>query len=135
MKYCCLNLEKSLTHGGDCDIDVNRLLSELQILQEMLSTEAYEDGNSWNFVKVMEFVKKMDMFPNILVAYRILLTIPITETSAKRSFSKLKLTTITQDMLNESALLSIEKNILKDIGVDHIIEDFASKNVRRNHFK
>ncbi|WOG82333.1 hypothetical protein DCAR_0101496 [Daucus carota subsp. sativus] len=75
LKTCCLKLEKSLTHGDACDIDAKRLLSELQILQEMLPSVAYECEIPWNSLKVLEFVKKMDMFPNILVAYRILLTI------------------------------------------------------------
>lgn len=81
------------------------------------------------------------MFPNILVAYRVLLTIPITVASAERSFSKLKLiksylrTSMTQDRLNGLAILSIEKHMLKNINVEHIIDDFASKNARRSHFK
>ncbi|WOG95684.1 hypothetical protein DCAR_0415011 [Daucus carota subsp. sativus] len=141
LKTCCLKLDKSLTHGDACDIDVKRLLSELQILQEMLPSVAYECEIPWNSLKVLEFVKKMDMFPNILMAYRILLTIPITVASAERSFSKLKLiksylrTSMTQDRLNGLAILSIEKNILKSIDVEHIIDDFASKNARRGHFK
>ncbi|KAL6568949.1 hypothetical protein OROGR_000674 [Orobanche gracilis] len=140
LKDCCLKLEKSLTHGGDCDIDAKRLLSELKILQEMLPTAAYDYEIPWNSVKILEFVKKMDMFPNILVAYRVLLTIPITVASAERSFSKLKLiksylrTSMSQDRLNGLALLSIEKNMLTNINVENIIDDFASKNARRGHF-
>ncbi|XP_024183768.1 uncharacterized protein LOC112188791 [Rosa chinensis] len=91
MKNCCLKLELALKHGEVSDIDAKYLLSELQILQEMLPNEAYETGKPWNSIKIMEFAKKMDMFPNILVAYRILLTVPVTVASAERSFSKLKL--------------------------------------------
>ena len=98
----------------------------------MLPDEACQYGNAWNSIKVMEFVKKMDMFSNILVAYRVLLTVPITVASAERSFSKLKLiksylrTTMTQDRLNGLTILSIEKNMLKTIDVEHIIDYFAS---------
>lgn len=42
-------------------------------------------------IQIMEFTKKIDMFPNVLVAYKILLTIPVTVAFAERSFSKLKL--------------------------------------------
>lgn len=107
----------------------------------MLPSVAYECEIPWNSIRVLEFVKKMDMFPNILVAYRVLLTIPITVASAERSFSKLKLiksylrTSMTQDRLNGLAILSIEKHMLKNIKVEHIIDDFASKNARRCHFK
>ena len=57
----------------------------------------------------------MDMFPNILVAYRVLLTVSIFVASTEMSFSKLKLiksylrTTMTQDRLNGLTILSIEK--------------------------
>ncbi|GKD80867.1 putative hAT dimerization domain-containing protein [Tanacetum coccineum] len=38
----------------------------------------------------MEFTKKLDMLPNALLAYKILLTIPVTVASAERSFSKIE---------------------------------------------
>jgi uncharacterized protein YeeX (DUF496 family) len=89
----------------------------------------------------MEFTKKMDMFPNVMIAYRILLTVPVTVASAERSFSKLKLlksylrTTMTQDRLNGLAILSIERDMLGNIDYEQIIDDFSSKNARRNHFR
>lgn len=63
----------------------------------------------------------MYMLPNILVAYTVLLTIPITVAFAERKFSKLKLiksyprTSMNQDRLNGLAILSIEKNVLKNM--------------------
>jgi hypothetical protein len=81
----------------------------------------------------------MDCYPNIFVAYRILFTIPITVASAERSFSKLKLlknylrSTMSQERLNGLATLCIEKKLLDDVNIEAIINDFASRNVRR-HF-
>lgn len=79
----------------------------------------------------------MDCCPNIFVVYRILFTIPITVASAERSFSKLKLlknylrSTMSQERLNELATLCIEKKLLDDVNIEAIIEDFASRNVRK----
>ena len=42
---------------------------------------------------------------------------------------------MTQDRLIGLTILSIEKNILKNIDVEHIIDDFASKNARRGHLR
>ncbi|PRQ23616.1 putative HAT dimerization domain-containing protein [Rosa chinensis] len=43
-------------------------------------------------VGVLNYLKQMDgCYPNAWIAYRILLTIPVTVASAERSFSKLKL--------------------------------------------
>ncbi|KAK9920977.1 hypothetical protein M0R45_029511 [Rubus argutus] len=141
LKSSCLNLEIVLKNGEDSDIDAKDLFMELQILQHMLPSEAYETDKPWTSIKIMEFTKKMDMFPNVMIAYRILLTIPVTVASAERSFSKLKLlksylrTTMTQDRLNGLAILSIERDMLGNVNYEQIIDDFSSKNARRNHFR
>ncbi|PRQ29555.1 putative HAT dimerization domain-containing protein [Rosa chinensis] len=141
LKSCCLNLENALRNGDGSDIDAKYLLMELQILQEMLPNEAYETDRSWTSIQIMEFAKKMDMFPSVMVAYRILLTIPVTVASAERSFSKLKLlksylrTTMTQDRLNGLAILTIERNMLANVDYKKIIDDFASRNAKRHHFR
>ena len=41
-------------------------------------------------IKVLSYIKTLDSFPNVYIAYRILLTIPMTVATAERSFSKLK---------------------------------------------
>ncbi|XP_020263213.1 zinc finger MYM-type protein 1-like [Asparagus officinalis] len=133
LKSFCVNLENALKHGDVSDVDARDLFSELQVLQVMLPKEAYETDKPWTSIKILEFVKSVDMFPNVMVAYRILLTIPVTVASAERSFSKLKLlksylrTTMTQDRLNGLAILCIEKDMLENIKYDSIIDDFASK--------
>ncbi|PWA89617.1 hypothetical protein CTI12_AA109950 [Artemisia annua] len=106
LKECCLNLESALTNDKDCDVDGNDLFMELQILQDMLPNGAYEGEIPWTSIQIMEFTKKTDMFPNVLLAYKILLTIPITVASAERSFSKLEIlksylrSTMSQERLN-----------------------------------
>ncbi|KAL5758260.1 hypothetical protein ACOSP7_020871 [Xanthoceras sorbifolium] len=42
-------------------------------------------------IQILEFVKFLKCFPNISIAYRILLIVHVTIASAERSFSKLKL--------------------------------------------
>ena len=63
----------------------------------------------------------LDSFPNTWITYRILLTIPDIVTSAKRSFSKLKLiksyltSTMSQERLSGLTILSIENKILEEL--------------------
>ncbi|XP_020419057.1 zinc finger MYM-type protein 1 [Prunus persica] len=141
LRSSCLNLENALKNDNDTDIDARDLESELQVLQVMLPSEAIETDKLWTSIKILEFVKSVDMFPNVMVAYRILLTIPVTVASAERSFSKLKLlksylrTTMAQDRLNGLAILCIERDMLENIKYDSIIDDFASKTATRRHFK
>ena len=90
--------------------------------------------------EILQFVTAADCYPNVSVAYRILLTVPVTVASAERSFSKLKLlknylrSTMSQERLNGLAMCCIEKNILDDIDLDVIINDFASRSARRSSF-
>ena len=91
-------------------------------------------------LEILEFVMAADCFSNILVVYRILLTVPVTVASAERSFSKLKLfknylrSTMSQERLNGLAMCTIERAILDTIDLNTILDDFASRNARRSTF-
>ena len=89
-------------------------------------------------MEIFEYVREVDCYPNIFIAYRILFTVPVTVASAERTFSKLKLlrnylrSTVSQERLNGLAILCIEKKLLDEIDIDTIIIDFVSKNIRKN---
>ncbi|KAL4588510.1 hypothetical protein LXL04_001401 [Taraxacum kok-saghyz] len=90
-----------------------------------------------NPIDVLKFMKELDYFPNACIAYRILLTIPVTVASAERSFSKLKLLksylrfTMTQERLSGLAMISIENEMLENINYEELINQFAIKNAKR----
>ena len=81
----------------------------------------------------MSYIKTLDSFLNVYIAYKILLTIPITVATAENSFLKLKLlksyikSTMLQDRLNELAILSIESEVLELLDYKTLINDFAAK--------
>ena len=108
--------------------------SELKVLQVTLPDSLMSAS------EILKFVMDADCYPNISVAYRILLTVPVTVASAERSFSKLKLlknylrSTISQERLNGLAMCTIEKDILDTIDLDTVLDDFASRNARRSIF-
>ncbi|XP_065866431.1 uncharacterized protein [Euphorbia lathyris] len=89
-------------------------------------------------IEILEFVKAANCYPNVSIAYRILLTLPMTVASAERNFSKLKLiktylrSSMSQERLSGLVILSIEKEILETMDADIIINDFASRNARRS---
>ena len=115
LKEFCLNLERSLKHNENFDIDELDLFSELKILREIIQVENDTP------IDIVNYIIRLDSFPNAFIVYRIMLTIPITVASAERSFSKLKLiksylrSTMSQQRLNRLALLSIEKRYVKSI--------------------
>ena len=91
-------------------------------------------------LEILEFVIAADCYPNVSVAYRILLTVPVTVASAERSFSKLKLlknylrSTMSQERLNGLAMCTIERDILDTIDLNTVLDDFALRNARRTIF-
>jgi hypothetical protein len=90
--------------------------------------------------EILKFIKDADCYPNVSIAYRILLTVPVTVASAERSFSKLKLlknylrSTMSQERLNGLAMCTIERGILDSIDLSTVLDDFASRNARRQIF-
>jgi hypothetical protein len=133
------DLRRHCTHFAEVFSDgnssyVDDFFSELKVLQATLL-----DG-IMSTPEILRFVTTVDCCPNVSIAYRILLTVPVTVASAERSFSKLKLlknylrSTMLQQRLNGLAMCSIEKDILNNINLDSVINDFASRNARRSFF-
>lgn len=81
-----------------------------------------------------------DIYPNIDIALRIFLTLPVTVASCERSFSKLKIiknylrSTLAQERLTNLGILSIEFSMANSIGFDNIIDNFASTKARKITF-
>ena len=105
---------KILRRNMDSDIDGDELFYELKIVRKCLPKEIKRA------IEVLDYLKMMySCFPNVWIAYRILLTTPVTVVSAKRSFLKLKLiksyirSIISQERLNGLTILSIEKYMLE----------------------
>lgn len=73
------------------------------------------------------------VYPNVNIALRIYLTIPVSNCSCERSFSALKRiknylrSCMCEDRLNFLSIMYIESSFLQTIDTDKIINDFAEK--------
>ena len=85
LKKYCINLEKILSFEDHSNIDGLDLFSKLKLLKKVLTNEINTP------LKILNNIKKLGSFPNTYIVYRILLSLPITVATAKRSFSKLQL--------------------------------------------
>jgi hypothetical protein len=79
----------------------------------------------------------LDTFPNVDIALRMYLTLPVANTEGERSFSVLKRvknqlrSTLGQDKLCDLSLLTIEADLTKDIDFNNTIDDFARMKSRK----
>lgn len=91
-------------------------------------------------ISLMTTLKERELqcaFPNVVIALRIYLTLPVSNATGERSFSKLGLiknclrTTMTENRLNHLTVMSIEHDLLRQMDFEDLIHDFASKKSRR----
>ena len=81
-----------------------------------------------------------ETFPNTEMVLRTYLTLMISNCTGKRSFSKLNLVndlsrvSMTQKRLNNLTIISMERDIVRDINSDDIIKCFAEKKLENASF-
>ncbi|TYJ38080.1 hypothetical protein E1A91_A05G418500v1 [Gossypium mustelinum] len=109
---CYATFHSTFSYGDSSDVDLNDLFFELKVLQFTLPNELV------SATKILKFVKSIDCYLNLLIAYRIFLTLKLIKTYLRLSMS--------QEQLNGLTILSIEKDFWENIDVDIIIDDFAS---------
>ena len=86
-KKNCLNLECFFTHETYSDIDCLDLFSELKVLKEVLQI------NESSPINVLNYIKRLESFPNACITFKILLTIPVT-VAFRKKFFKIKINKI-----------------------------------------
>ena len=94
-------------------------------------------------MNLLSFIRERNLqqvFPNVYIALRIYLTLPVSNASGERSFSKLGIiknrlrTTMLEEKLNNLTLMSIEHDMLAQMDFEELINDFARKKSRRRAF-
>lgn len=133
----CKDLQIKLSTDDHNDIDGLELFEEIKTLYLFNVPVSKTSGDILKFI----FEKDLnEIFPNLVIALRILLTMPVSVASAERSFSKLKLiktylrSTMGQDRLSNLAILSIEKDECEKIDFSTLIRSFAAAKARRSKF-
>ncbi|KAL8540881.1 hypothetical protein ACS0TY_002211 [Phlomoides rotata] len=137
-KKCIVQRKKQFDESGidQAHSSIKIRLTQLKSMKKLLGF-----CSIWRGYMILMMKEIDSCFPNEYIVYKILLTIPVTVASVEKSFSKLKLiktflrSTISQDRLNELAMLSIEKDMTVQINYTYVINVFATKIVRRIVFK
>ena len=135
----CANVTTALTAPAEgevviMDIEKTELAEELRSLSHLLSLDCRKVHD------VVDYILKSglaEIFPNVLIALRIILSMPVSVASGERSFSKLKLiksylrSTMAQDRLCGLSMISIEHELSAELDYSQLIDAFARRKVRR----
>jgi len=82
----------------------------------------------------------IDVFPNVYIALRIFVTIPIANCEAERSFSVLKRiknmyrAVMLDERLTSLTRLAIESELLRSINFNDLVQDFVRLKLRKKNF-
>jgi len=96
-----------------------------------------------DLLKCLQYINENNLksiVPNLRVALRILVTIPVSVASGERSFSKLKLiktylqSIMTEDRLNNLGIVSIENNVVATLDLKAAIEKFSDMKAKEKIF-
>ncbi|CAI5684301.1 unnamed protein product [Oreochromis niloticus] len=132
LKKHCTEVQKTLTDKGVADIDGPEMMQEIINLPQLPpQTSALE------MLSFLHDNQLQEVYPNLWIALRIALTLPVTVASAERSFSKLKLiktylrSSMGQERLSGLAVISINGDVAQKLSYDDLIADFATRKCRR----
>ncbi|XP_060881095.1 uncharacterized protein LOC132952716 [Metopolophium dirhodum] len=126
-----------LQEGEKSDIQSFELYEELQLIISSLP-DFIKDAKQ--LIKYIIENNLQEIYPNVYITVRIMLTIPVSTASAERSFSKLKIiknylrNTMTQERLSALAVLSIETKIANNLNYEDILKTFSEAKSRKVHF-
>ncbi len=134
-KKSCQSTAKpwALSHDGQPDIDGRELASEMQNFPHLPS----KNMTNIDLLTFLHKKKLTEMYPNMWIALRISVTLPVTVAAAERSFSKLKLiknylrSTIAQERLGGLSVISIHHVVSQLLSYNDIRDDFAARKARR----
>ncbi|XP_071744164.1 uncharacterized protein [Lepeophtheirus salmonis] len=119
-------------YSGDLEED---FVDEIGQLREF--NKGQNDTSAMSLLNHIRGKRLESVFPNVDIALRLFLTLPITNTTGERSFSILGLvnnklrSTMGKNRLNHLSLMNIENDILRKQDFTSLIKDFSSRKTRK----
>lgn len=137
-----IEIKEYLEYDGQCDFDVDRLNLHRKMFFDIIKNEK---SNLDGLTKISIFLQERHhirgFVPEYALFIRLLLTYPQSVCVAERSFSDLRrLKTYirsnqTQQKTNDLAILHVHRDIINNVDLDEIVDEFISRNpIRRKTF-
>lgn len=111
--------------------------TEIIQFANFLQSSGCQDTSALGIIKLLHERQLINVFPNLSIALRMYLSIPVTNCESERSFSKLSLiknrlrSNLVDDKLNSLAIMSIERDLVRDLSFEQTISDFAKAKARK----
>uniref|UniRef100_A0A671WKW6 HAT C-terminal dimerisation domain-containing protein n=1 Tax=Sparus aurata TaxID=8175 RepID=A0A671WKW6_SPAAU len=124
----------TLVSAYPSDLD-SGLANELLQFRSFMFPET--DKSPSNMLKTILKFGLQSVFPNVYVALRMFLTLPVTNCEGERSFSHLGRiknelrTSMKQKRLKSLSLLAIESELVRDLDFSDVVEEFARRKARK----
>lgn len=115
----------------------DQLLSFKMLVKEDISKLQERSPKAVAELLISKYSCLASNIPDVVTAYLLFLTLPVTVAGAERSFSKLKMiknyvrNSMSQECLKALAMLSIENDRANKINIDFFIDQFAKVSHRR----
>jgi hypothetical protein len=124
------------------DVSEVELSSEIESFKYFVASAApnFSDTEPISLLNIIHQLDVCDTYPNIEIALRIFLTLPVTVASCERNFSILKLiknylrSAQNQEHTSNLGIISIEGGMEQQLNYDDIIDGFADAKARKVHF-
>ncbi|XP_028430102.1 uncharacterized protein LOC114553129 [Perca flavescens] len=132
LKESCADIEKTL---GDVDAE--------DLVREISAAVTAVPAKETTGLKILSYIYRnrlVELYPNLSIALRLMMTVPVTVASGERSSSRLKLikthlrSTMLQEQLSALAQISIEHEVTKSLDKDELIRAFSALKHRRVDF-
>ena len=130
----CADLANGPTSGDVSAFDLEREITSF------VGFASQRKLHGLSAIECLRYIHKhslVDLYPNLSVSLRILVSLPVTVASCERSFSKLKLiktylrSTMSQERLVGLSVISIEHEICRSIDMHELVDKFASMKSRK----
>lgn len=124
------------------DFNPAELATQIESFKFLFASELKSCNSIFDMTKllIIENNNLITSFPDLLTAFYLFLTLPVTVASAERTFSKLKLiknylrSTMSQARLSGLAMISIENNRAKKFNLSLLVKTFAEDHSRKKTF-
>lgn len=127
------NLGKIYPDDLDCEIFPEEMIHFSKLIDEHDEEGKTKMPSALKCLQIIHDNKLNSVFPNVEVAFRLYLCLPVANCSAERAFSKLNRvknelrSTMKNPRLNALSLMTIERSLLREMTADEIIVEFEKK--------